>query len=206
MKRWDKRIAKINQLEIEMKSRFFGLLIMAAALVLATANQASAAFYEFSGSGTWQSSALNTAYSAPNQSYTFSFDLPNPTSGNPDTEAFNFQYTLNGIAVSATLLSVEFFSDAVGGGFNLNLGSGGPLQFFNVLGGSTPDFTSGITAGSFLTNIVIADNTNGDSVGSASVVITAVPEPSTWAMMLLGFFGVGFVAYRRRTSAAVRLA
>ena len=26
-----------------------------------------------------------------------------------------------------------------------------------------------------------------------------VPEPSTWAMMILGFFGVGFVAYRRRS-------
>ena len=26
----------------------------------------------------------------------------------------------------------------------------------------------------------------------------AVPEPSTWAMMLLGFCGVGFMAYRRR--------
>ncbi|MBC9880693.1 PEP-CTERM sorting domain-containing protein [Bradyrhizobium sp. INPA01-394B] len=25
-----------------------------------------------------------------------------------------------------------------------------------------------------------------------------VPEPSTWAMMMLGFFGLGFVAYRRR--------
>jgi hypothetical protein len=25
----------------------------------------------------------------------------------------------------------------------------------------------------------------------------AVPEPSTWAMMILGFFGVGFMAYRR---------
>jgi hypothetical protein len=26
----------------------------------------------------------------------------------------------------------------------------------------------------------------------------AVPEPSTWAMMLLGFAGLGLVAYRRR--------
>jgi hypothetical protein len=33
----------------------------------------------------------------------------------------------------------------------------------------------------------------------------AVPEPSTWAMMILGFFGVGFIAYRRRGNAAVRL-
>jgi hypothetical protein len=28
--------------------------------------------------------------------------------------------------------------------------------------------------------------------------VGAVPEPSTWAMMILGFGGVGFMAYRRR--------
>jgi hypothetical protein len=26
----------------------------------------------------------------------------------------------------------------------------------------------------------------------------AVPEPSTWAMMILGFLGIGFMTYRRR--------
>ncbi|MBR0691430.1 PEP-CTERM sorting domain-containing protein [Bradyrhizobium manausense] len=31
--------------------------------------------------------------------------------------------------------------------------------------------------------------------------ITAVPEPSTWAMMILGFAGVSFLTYRRRSSA-----
>ena len=31
-------------------------------------------------------------------------------------------------------------------------------------------------------------------------VTAAVPEPSTWAMMLLGFMGIGFMAYRRRAS------
>jgi hypothetical protein len=30
----------------------------------------------------------------------------------------------------------------------------------------------------------------------------AVPETSTWAMMILGFAGVGFMAYRRRRFAA----
>jgi hypothetical protein len=35
---------------------------------------------------------------------------------------------------------------------------------------------------------------------------TDVPEPSTWAMMILGFFGVGFMAYRRKSSVALRLA
>jgi PEP-CTERM motif len=36
-------------------------------------------------------------------------------------------------------------------------------------------------------------------------VLTPVPEPSTWAMMILGFAGVGFMAYRRRV-AALRVA
>ncbi len=31
--------------------------------------------------------------------------------------------------------------------------------------------------------------------------VPAVPEPSTWAMMILGFAGVGFMAYRKRKSA-----
>ena len=30
----------------------------------------------------------------------------------------------------------------------------------------------------------------------------AAPEPSTWAMMCLGFAGLGFLAYRKRTAAA----
>lgn len=34
-------------------------------------------------------------------------------------------------------------------------------------------------------------------------VTTSVPEPSIWAMMILGFAGVGFFAYRRRNQAAV---
>jgi len=33
-----------------------------------------------------------------------------------------------------------------------------------------------------------------------------VPEPSTWAMMLLGFAGVGFMAYRRKSRPSFRLA
>jgi hypothetical protein len=36
--------------------------------------------------------------------------------------------------------------------------------------------------------------------------VGAVPEPSTWAMMILGFFGVGFMAYRRKSQGSLRLA
>jgi cbb3-type cytochrome oxidase subunit 3 len=36
--------------------------------------------------------------------------------------------------------------------------------------------------------------------------VSPVPEASTWAMMILGFLGVGFVAYRRKDKAAFRFA
>jgi PEP-CTERM motif len=40
-----------------------------------------------------------------------------------------------------------------------------------------------------------------DGVTVAGVPVTGgVPEPSTWAMMILGFAGVGFMAYRRKQS------
>jgi hypothetical protein len=36
--------------------------------------------------------------------------------------------------------------------------------------------------------------------------VNAVPEPSTWAMMIIGFLGLGWMAYRRRGSTNLRLA
>jgi hypothetical protein len=36
----------------------------------------------------------------------------------------------------------------------------------------------------------------------SSGVTASIPEPSTWAMMILGFAGVGFMAYRRRNQGA----
>jgi hypothetical protein len=43
----------------------------------------------------------------------------------------------------------------------------------------------------------------GNDQGSVSstLVITGVPEASTWAMMILGFLGLGFMASRKKKSA-----
>jgi outer membrane lipase/esterase len=38
-------------------------------------------------------------------------------------------------------------------------------------------------------------------IADAFVAVATVPEPSTWATMILGFAGIGFMAYRRRTKA-----
>ncbi len=42
--------------------------------------------------------------------------------------------------------------------------------------------------------------------GVASVVTPTIPEPSTWAMMLLGFAGLGFAGYRQAAKARATLA
>jgi len=43
-----------------------------------------------------------------------------------------------------------------------------------------------------------------ESLGSGT--ISAVPEPSTWAMMILGFLGLGVMAFRRKAGVALRAA
>jgi hypothetical protein len=46
---------------------------------------------------------------------------------------------------------------------------------------------------------VFEDVASNARVGFGEFTVTAaVPEPSTWAMMILGFCGLGFMAYRRK--------
>jgi hypothetical protein len=40
----------------------------------------------------------------------------------------------------------------------------------------------------------------------STTLTSAVPEPSTWAMFILGFAGVGFLAYRRKQEGALSAA
>jgi hypothetical protein len=46
----------------------------------------------------------------------------------------------------------------------------------------------------------------GDLLVTTLVGVAPVPEPATWAMMILGFCGLGFLAYRRRSGSALRFA
>ena len=62
-------------------------------------------------------------------------------------------------------------------------------------------FTDG-DAGQQITGFSISSSTNSFELTN----ISAVPEASTWAMMIIGFLGVGFLAYRRSGGTTVRLA
>jgi hypothetical protein len=64
-------------------------------------------------------------------------------------------------------------------------------------------FTETFTANSIsaLLSFTENDGVNGCCNGGIlldAVSVSAVPEPATWAMMILGFFGIGFMAYRRK--------
>jgi hypothetical protein len=60
----------------------------------------------------------------------------------------------------------------------------------------------GLTTFSETEKIVINFTGGLSDVQTNSQISSAVPEPSTWAMMILGFIGVGFMAYRRKDKQA----
>jgi hypothetical protein len=71
-----------------------------------------------------------------------------------------------------------------------------PLAAFGVL-------QTGLNAGDAYLNIHSTEFPGGEIRG----FLHAVPEPSTWAMMILGFACVGFMAYRpRNQTASLRVA
>ena len=50
-----------------------------------------------------------------------------------------------------------------------------------------------------LTVLTDAPINPSQAFGDATLQVAAVPEPSTWAMMILGFVGITFMGMRRRS-------
>ena len=79
---------------------------------------------------------------------------------------------------------------------------GGPCIYCSPAETSDITQTFAIGAGAFQLAYIEANGSPSD----LALTVPAVPEASTWAMVLLGFAGVGFLAYRRRNQgSAVRL-
>jgi hypothetical protein len=77
----------------------------------------------------------------------------------------------------------------------------GPTSF-----DTTPATYTG-PSGTFSFQLVYGECCGAPGDLSISLPLTsAVPEPSTWAMMILGFAGVGFMAYRRKSKPALMAA
>jgi hypothetical protein len=98
-----------------------------------------------------------------------------------------FKRLLTDVGYSRKLLEIANQTEAVQDGRIHIEKINGPFLFRD--GGSPAEYGTGLAYAiekGWLFATVTADN------------IRAVPEPSTWAMMILGLAGVGFMAYRRR--------
>jgi hypothetical protein len=101
---------------------------------------------------------------------------------------FGIGTDINATPVSPALLTTDFTTS-----INCGNGCGGFGTFHLGLATGFEDISFDPTGGA-----VAFDETTG--------LTSAVPEPSTWAMMVLGFFGLGFMAYRRKSEGSFRLA
>ena len=159
--------------------RISSIMVAVVALMLCGAQAASAQTFLYSYSGTDGSfSFTDSSTPTPIFSTNNSFGLnENGTVNNANNQSFEIN-----------------FDDAMqGGGFDF-FGQGLVISEFGqqLYAGSTskPIFMPG---DAFLRS----DLTEGGGTFSVSAIASGVPEPSTWAMMLLGFGGLGFLAYRK---------
>jgi hypothetical protein len=76
------------------------------------------------------------------------------------------------------------------------------LSFFSAVFSFNPNTSAIYTFDLTLKNVAGAELASVDAV----VNVGAVPEPSTWAMLILGFVGVGFMTYRRKNAMALNAA
>jgi hypothetical protein len=199
---------QMRALKLAMRSLLFVPLLLAT-----MAGNAWADLISISGSGTWAANATTTGLSVPNESWTLSFEVNSPipvtnlnTGLGQSVSILDAIYTLNGVT-TGTATDVRFFSSGFGGLFSVDfsgVGTPSDLDFYGpqIVDGSTGQLIAGMDTG--VSDVGAAHLFAGE--GTANFTVSAVPEPSTWLMIILGFAGIGFMAYRRKSKPAVMAA
>jgi PEP-CTERM motif len=120
----------------------------------------------------------------------------------PQTAFFNIQGVLSGqILTGSSIIHDDGATFILGGNTLVNSAP--------ETNAATDDVAPGIYTGASF-NLYYVEGNGAPALLDVNLktenLTTDVPEPSTWAMMILGFFGVGFMAYRRKSNLALRLA
>jgi hypothetical protein len=194
--------------------RYLNVVVAAFLVVLSAPAHAVVAAVEFSGSTTgcfgtdctnFSSSPSISHLSFSGGSFTDitagsfttgfgSFNLGNGTSSYNTSFTLDIAFTLPSGTTGQTINALV--SGSVGG----NSGT------VDIDFPTTPQ-TFTYSGGSFTVALNDVDISIGDPNITGTITLnSAVPEPSTWAMMILGFCGLGFLSYRRKSQMAFNAA
>jgi hypothetical protein len=177
-----------------MKIRSLTALTLGGAMSLAAASAGATTYdwtlsgpaaslggFAFDGSGT-----LTTAIVSGQATIT---GISGEIGGNTITTLNNFFGADNKFFPATTLLDTN--------GLGVETASGQMIDIFSFFAPNSTDITPGNNYGEF--------TSNPGSFGVGTFSTTAVPEPSTWAVFILGALGVG-VMLRRRVAPSASLA
>lgn len=132
----------------------------------------------------------------PSANGTYQFQTTFTVTGSTDGAFFTGQFAADNV-ISRILLNNQVIYTGPG--------SGSQFAGWTAFGANTFFQTGANTLEFDLVNYAQAGGGNPAGI-NVQFLTAAVPEPSTWAMMILGFLGVGFVAYRRKSGMASRIA
>lgn len=157
---------------------------------------------------------------------TFSLDgNPNVSisalAGNANFANFSLLSGVAGSQSETPFGSFDYAIDCTGCGHGFGGGNAGPLSFIltpaaGTLGLASLQFNTYNTQHIYFGSDLVVDAASANT-GNVGATFTdprgngngpAAPEASTWAMMILGFAGIGFMAYRRHKNqgSALRIA
>ncbi len=120
------------------------------------------------------------------------------------TGAFFSTFTENALPANTTVLE-QTFLDPTNGLYTTPLPPLGSMSFSGA--GNVTQVSFDAASGTYSVTEEYSITVTGEGVGNAnSTIVVSVPESSTWAMLIIGFFGVGLTAYRRRAAPTFRVA
>ena len=194
-----------------MKNLAFRFAILAACGVLLSATAAEAAVIDYVFTGTGSGSLDGSAFSDATFTVTMVSDTSTVTSGGGEFRNDVGTMTFVSGSLSDTITAPLVVENTVSPGFmgfSQELSpfpdeslTAAVFETYNLM--TALPLTSGGLSVAPATFATAGGTLTFDSIAALSFQATGgVPEPSTWAMMLLGFAGLGFLAYRKRAALA----
>ncbi|MFD1786959.1 FxDxF family PEP-CTERM protein [Sphingomonas floccifaciens] len=168
---------------------------MAAAVGAASSANAAQTIAISGPSGTFGDDEVTCASGVTSCTFERTFTFTTPSGFTLASADIGSNYTGNNLAANIDFTRVTL------NGVNFTTLATGQQEFRNLL-------NQALTAGG--TNTLFVSGTSGGNAAFAGTLsfagTSAVPEPATWAMMLIGFGGVGASMRRRKQAARVNFA